>query len=132
MSYFIPWHSCLKFLETKAWKKPHYLIGQLLQISPCNLIWQHAIFHKARWMLTSDPLFEFPLLHEVIFHGLFETILHGFWSKIVFNYSNLSPSCKDMIFSMIFSKLFYAKARKNLNNHAILPESLLKIQLGNC
>ena len=46
-------------------------------------------------MLTSDPLFEFPLVHEVIVHGLFETILHGFWLKIVFNYNGFSPSCKD-------------------------------------
>ena len=77
------------------WQKPHYLIGQLLEILPCNLISQHAIFHKAKSMLTNDPLLEFPLVHEVIVHGLFETILHGFWLKIVFNYSNFSPSCKD-------------------------------------
>ena len=77
------------------WKKLHYLIGQLLEILPCNLISQHAIFHKAKSMLTNDPLLEFPLVHEVIVHGLFETILHGFWLKIVFNYSNFSPRSKD-------------------------------------
>ena len=70
MSYFI-WYGCLKLSETKMWKKPHYLIGQLLEILTCNLISQHAIFCKARWMLTSDHLFEFPLVHEVIVHGLF-------------------------------------------------------------
>ena len=77
------------------WNKPHYLIGQLIEILPCNLISEHANIHKGRWMLTSQPLFEFPLVHEVIVHGLFETILHGFLLKIVFNYSNFSPSCKD-------------------------------------
>ena len=50
-------------------KKPHHLIGQLLEILPHNLISQHAIFDEARWMLTSDPLFKFPLVHEVIVHG---------------------------------------------------------------
>ena len=95
MSYFILCHGCLKLSETKTWNKPHSLIGQLTEILPCNLISPHAIVHKARWMLTSDALFEFPLVHEVIVYGLFETILHGFWLKIVFNYSNFSPSCKD-------------------------------------
>ena len=74
------------------------------------------ITSRARWMLTSDPLFEFPLAHEVIVYGLFETILHEFWLKTVFKYSNFPPSCKDR---MIFSKPFYAKTRKNLgSNHA--------------
>ena len=59
-------------------KKPHYLIRQLLKILPCNLIFQHAIFDEARWMLISDSLFKFPLVHKVIAHGLFEIILHGF------------------------------------------------------
>ena len=78
MSYFTPWHGCLKFLEANMRKNQHYLIGQLLEILLCNLISQHAIFYEARWMLTSNPLFTFPLIHEVIFHGLFEIILHEF------------------------------------------------------
>ena len=45
-------------------------------------------------MLTRDPLYEFPLVHEIIIHGLFETILRGFWLKIVFNNSNFSPTFK--------------------------------------
>ena len=83
MSYFILWHGCLKLSETNTWKKLHHLIGQLVEILQCNLISQHAIFHKARWMLTSDPLFKFPLVHEVIVHGLFEIILHGFSLKML-------------------------------------------------
>ena len=34
-------------------------------------------------MLTNNPLFKFPLVHEVKVHGLFEIILHGFWLKIL-------------------------------------------------
>ena len=59
-------------------KKPHYVIGQLFEILPCNLISQQAIFAKTRWTLTSVPLFKFLLVHEVIVHGLFEIILHEF------------------------------------------------------
>ena len=69
MSCFIIWHGCLKRLEVNMQKKPHHLIGQLLEILPHNLISQHAIFDEARWMLTSDSLFKFPLVHEVIVHG---------------------------------------------------------------
>ena len=81
------------------WKKPHHLIGQLYEILPCNLISQHAIFHETRLMLTSDPLFKFPLVHEVIVHGLFEIILHGFWLKILSEAitdvnRNFTPSCR--------------------------------------
>ena len=59
-------------------KKLHYLIGQLLEILRYNLISQHAIFYKARWMLRTNPVFEFPLVHEIIVHGLFETISMDF------------------------------------------------------
>lgn len=69
---------CLKLLEANMWKKPHYLIGQLLEILPYNLISEHAIFDERRWTLASDPLFKFPLVYKVILHGLFETTLHGF------------------------------------------------------
>ena len=65
------------------WKKPHYLIGELLEILPCNLISQQAIFHKARWILTGDPLFKFPLVHGVILNGKSEIILLVFWLKIL-------------------------------------------------
>ena len=65
------------------WKKLHYLIGQLLEILPCNLISQNAIFYKARWILTDNPLLKFPLVHEVIANGLFEKSLYGFWLKIL-------------------------------------------------
>ena len=37
-------------------KKPHYSIGPLPQIVPCNLVPQHWIFHEARSMITSDAL----------------------------------------------------------------------------
>ena len=99
LSYFI-WHGCLKLLETNMWKKPHHLIGQLLEILPCKLISQHAIFYKARWMLTSDPLFKFALVHEIIVHGLFEMFLHGFSLKILSETitdvnSNFTPSCRE-------------------------------------
>ena len=73
-----------KVSETKMWKKPHYL------------------------MLTSNPLFEFPLVHEVICHGLFETILRGF--------STIAFFIWVARLGMIFSKLFYAKTRKDLDN----------------
>ena len=69
---------CLKLLEVNMRKKPHYLIGQLLEILPYNLISEHAIFDETRWTLTSDPLFKFPLVYKVILHGPFETILHRF------------------------------------------------------
>ena len=59
----------------------HYLIGQPLGTLLCNLISQHVIFPKQ--MLTSNPLFEFPLVHEVKVHGPFEIILCGFWLKIL-------------------------------------------------
>ena len=59
-------------------KKPHYLIGQLLEILPCNQISQHVVFDKARCMLTSNPLFKLLLVHEIIVHGLFEIILLEF------------------------------------------------------
>ena len=59
-------------------KKLHYLIGQLLEILLCDLVFQYVIFDEARWMLRSNPLFKFPLILEVMVHGLFEIILHGF------------------------------------------------------
>ena len=104
MPYFIFCHGCLKLLETNMWKKPHHLIGQL-QILPCNLISQHAIFHEVSLMLTSDPLFSSLLVHEVIVYGLYEIILHGIWLKILNEATtdvnrNFTPSC------IIFSKLF--------------------------
>ena len=71
-----------KFSQTNMWKKPHYLIGQLHEILPCNLISQHAIFHEVRWMLISDPLLKFPLVHELIVCGLIEIFLHEIWLKI--------------------------------------------------
>ena len=70
-----------QLLETfgnKHVEEPHPLIGQLFEILLCNLISQHAIFQEERWMLTSNPLFKFPLVHEVIVHGLFDIILRGF------------------------------------------------------
>ena len=80
----------------KIWKKLHYLTGQLLKIVLCRLISQHVNFYKARWILTSNPLFGFPLVHEVIAHAHgFCSILHGFWLRIVFNYSKFSPRSKD-------------------------------------
>ena len=97
-----------KVSETKMWKKLHYLIGQLLENLPCKLISQHAIFLKGRWMLTSNPLFEFPLVHEVICHGVFETILRRF--------STIAFFLWVARLGMIFSKLFYAKTRKDLDN----------------
>ena len=78
MTYFIPLNSSFKFSETNMWKKPHYLIKQFLAILMCNLISQNAIFHKAIWMLTNDPLVKFPLVHKVIVHGLLEMILTFF------------------------------------------------------
>ena len=101
------------------WKKPHYLIGHLFEVLPCNLISQHAIFYEARWMLTRDPLFKFPLVHEVIVHGLFEITLHRFWFKIlsetIANVNrNYTPSCRR---GMIFSKLFYATVKEK-DSHA--------------
>ena len=75
MTYFIPLNGRLKLSETNMWKKPHYLIEQFLAILTCNLISQNTIFHKARWMLTNDPLVKFPLVHEVIVHRLLEMIL---------------------------------------------------------
>ena len=75
--------SSLKLSQTNTWKKPHYLIGQLLDILPCKVSSQHAIFYKARWMLISDPLFKFPLVHELIVCGLFEIFLHEVWLKIL-------------------------------------------------
>ena len=83
MSYLIQCHSCLKLYERIMMKKPHYLIGQLLETLPCNLNSQHAIFHEAKWMLTSDPLFKLPLVYDVTVHGLLEMFLHGFWLKIL-------------------------------------------------
>ena len=83
MSYLIQCHGCLKLYETIMWKKPHYLIGQFLEILPSKLISQHEIFHEVRWMLTSNSLFKRPLVHEVTIHGLFEMFLHGFWLKIL-------------------------------------------------
>ena len=97
-----------KVSETKMWKKLHYLIGQLLENLPYKLIFQHAIFLKGRWMLTSNPLFEFPLVHEVICHGVFETILRRF--------STIAFFLWVARLGMIFSKLFYAKTRKDLDN----------------
>ena len=59
----------------------------------------HSIFYEARWMLTSDPLFKFPLVHEVIVHGRFEIISHEFWLKILREAitdvnRNFAPSCR--------------------------------------
>ena len=81
--YVLQWHGCLKLSEINMWKKSHHLIGQLLEVLPCNLISQHAILYEARWMLTSDSLFKFPLVHEVMVHGIFGIIFHGFWWKIL-------------------------------------------------
>ena len=94
------------------WKQTHgknyYLIRQLFQILLCNLISQHAFFCKMRWMLMSDPLFKFPLVHELIF----EIVLHGFWLKILCEtITTFLWVVKD--WDMIFSKLFYAKTNKN-------------------
>ena len=56
-------------------------------------------------MLTSDPLFKFPLVHEVIVYGLFEIMLHGFWLKV------LSETITDV-------------------NHNIFINRVLKIEAG--
>ena len=63
-------------------------------------------------MLTSDPLFEFTLVHEIIVQGLFETILRGFWLKIV---STIATSLRVVKLGM---KLFCTKTKKILDNHA--------------
>ena len=75
--------SSLKLSQTNTWKKPHYLIGQLLDILPCKVSSQHEIFHEARWMLISHPLLKFPLVHELIVCGLLEIFLHEVWLKIL-------------------------------------------------
>ena len=119
MFYFIC-HGRLKRLETNMCKKPHYLIGQL-EILSHDLISQNAIVHETRWMLTSNSLSKFPLVHQLILCGLFERILHGFWLKILCETiadvnHNFSPSWKDRC--MIFSKPFHVKTRKTLDCHA--------------
>ena len=93
--YFLHWNlnltlyiiqPCLCFTSTfrnKHVGKPHYLIGQVLEMLPCNIISQRTIFHEARWMLISGPLFKFPSVHELIFCGLFEIFLPEFWLKIL-------------------------------------------------
>ena len=83
LSYCVPWQGCLKLSETNMRKKPQYLIGRLPEILRCTLVSQHTIIHEARSMLTSESLFRFPLVHEVIFHLLIEIILPGFWLKIL-------------------------------------------------
>ena len=60
-------------------------------------------------MLTSNPIFRFALIHEVIFHGLFEITLHGFRLGL------LSEKIADVNRSF---KLYYAKAREILDCHA--------------
>ena len=97
MSYFNTRYGCLNLSGTKMWKKPHYLTEQLLEILPCNLISQHAIFYKARWMLASDSLFEYPLVHEFIVQGLFETLFPWILVENNFQLSNVSLRRKDRI-----------------------------------
>ena len=63
-------------------------------------------------MLTKGPLFEFTLVHEIIVHGLFQTILRGFWLKIV---STIATSLRVVKLGM---KLFCTKTKKILDNHA--------------
>ena len=62
-------------------------------------------------MLASDCLFEFPLVHKVIVHGIFETILHVFWLTI-------ATFPQEVRTGIIFRKLSYAKIRKNVDNQA--------------
>ena len=70
-------------------------------------------------MLTSDPLFKFPLVREVIVHGLFEIILHGFWLKILKQKQMSITTFLQVVRvgGMIFSKVFYVKTRENLDSH---------------
>ena len=63
-------------------------------------------------MLTKGPLFEFTLIHEIIVHRLFQTILRGFWLKIV---STIATSLRAVKLGM---KLFCTKTKKILDNHA--------------
>ena len=133
MFYLIPWHSCLNLLETCGRNYITWL-DNLLKFY-CVVISQHAIFHKVRWMLTSNLSFKFPLVHELIVYGLFGIILHRFWLKILCETitdtsCNFSPSWKGCC--TIYSKLFYAKIRKYQLGMQILPESHVKIQIGNC
>ena len=81
--FYFMCHDSLKLSETNMWKKPNYLIGQLLLILLCDIISQHVIFNKVRWMLIRDPSFKFPLVHELKVCGLFEMFLHEFWLKIL-------------------------------------------------
>ena len=85
------------------WKQTHgrnciTWLDSFLIFYCCNLISRHTIFHKVRWMLTSNRLFRFPLIYELIVYRLFEVILHGFWLKIFCETAdvnhNFSPSCK--------------------------------------
>ena len=97
----------------------YYLIGQFSEILPCNIVSQHAIFHEVRSM-SRQVTFDLDFLwNEVIVHELFENIFHGFSFKmpsetITDVNHNFSSSCKGII----FSKLFYAKIKNNLDSHA--------------
>ena len=97
--FYLMWHGSLKRSETNIWKKPNSLIGQLLGILLCNIISQHAIFRKERWMLIRGTLLKNVLVQKLKVCGIFEMFLHEFWLKILretmadVNH-NYSLSCK--------------------------------------